>query len=210
MSSPSDSAAKQAQANESARTASIANSTGQINQIFDNPARQAQYGQLAKDTSAYYTNQLNDQKTINDRNLKFAEARGGQIGGSVQADQGAQSGKDYLKGVLEAQRRGDAASASLQGQDQQSRANLIAAAQGGLDATSAASQAASAMRGNAQAGMAGATSNALGDTFGDFAGIYQRSQDAAALRNGQLNAYNTVYQPGFGATAPRSNPTGGW
>lgn len=205
MSGGSNSAAKQAQANEDARNAQIANSTSQINGIFDNPARTGQYNQLAKDTTSYYTQQLNDQKAINDRGLKFAMARNGQTGGSVQTDLGAQAGKDYLKGVLEATRRGQAAGASLQSQDEQSRANLIGAAQGGLDATSAASQAASALRSNLQAGQANSTANAFGDAFGDFATIYQKSQDAKALRDGQLFAYNTVYQPGFGAgaTAPR-------
>jgi hypothetical protein len=73
-----------------------------------------------------------------------------------------------------------------------------------LDATSAASQAASALKGNLQAGQASSTANAFGDTFGDFATIYQKSQDAKALRDGQLYAYNTIYQPGFGAGATGS------
>lgn len=197
----SNSAAKQAQQNEEARQRQIAQSTAQINSIFDNPSRTGQYDQLTKDTTNYYTDQLDQQKAKNDRQLRFTLARNGQTGGSVQADLGAQAGKDYLQGVLEAQRRGLAAGASLKSQDEQSRANLIAAAQGGLDATSAASQAASALRSNLESGQASSTANAFGDTFGDFATIYQKSQDAKALRDGQLYAYNTIYQPGFGVGA---------
>lgn len=201
MSGGSNSAAKQAQANEDARTRQIAGSTAQINQIFDNPARTGQYDQLAKDTTRYYTGQLDDQKAINDRSLKFTMARNGQTGGSVQSDMGAQAGKDYLKGVLEATRRGTAAGASLQAQDETSRANLIGAAQGGLDATAAASQAASALRSNLQAGQASSTANAFGDAFGDFSTIYQKSQDAKAMRDNFNAGLGSLYQPGFGAGA---------
>lgn len=195
----SNSAAKQAQRDEEARQQQIAQSTAQINSIFDDPSRTSQYDQLAKDTTSYYTNQLDQQKAKNDRQLRFTLARNGQVGGSVQTDLGTQAGKDYLQGVLEAQRRGLSAGASLRSQDEQSRANLIAAAQGGLDATSAASQAASALQSNLQAAQPAATANAFGDAFSDFATIYQKSQDAKALRDGQLYAYNTIYQPGFGA-----------
>lgn len=198
MGGGSNAAARQAQENEDARKAQIAQSTAQINALFDNPSRTAQYGQLAKDTTQFYTDDLNRQKAINDRNMRFAQARGGQIGGSVQADQGQQAGQDYLKGVLEAQRRGDAAAAGLRSQDETSRANLIAMAQGGLDATSAASQSASALRSNLQSGMASSTANTLGDMFGDMGKIYQNSQDTKALQRGWTYAGQGLYQPGFG------------
>lgn len=198
MGGGSNGAQHQAQANEDRRNAQIKASTRQINRIFDSPGRTAQYGQLAKDTSAYFMQDLDTQKGRADRNLKFSLARNGQTGGSVQTDQGAQLGKDYLKGVLETTRRGQGAAADLQSRDETARANLIAQAQGGLDATSAASNAASALRSNLQSGQATSTANQMGDMFGDFASIYQKSQDAAALHNGQLYAYNTVYQPGFG------------
>jgi hypothetical protein len=198
MSGGSDSAAKQAQANEDAKNASIQQATSQIGSIFDSPARKQQYTDLGNATTAYYTDQLNRQQDVTNRNLKFAQARGGQTGGSVAADQATTSGKDYLAGVLKARNLGSAASANLQGQDAQEQANLIAAAQGGLSATDAASQASSAMRGSLQSAQATSTANAFGDAFGDVGQIYQKSQDAAQLRNGMLYSYNTVYQPGFG------------
>ena len=202
MGGGSNGAARQAQQNQDQRNAQIATSTNQINSIFDSPARTGQYAQLAKDTTGYYTNQLNQQKAINDRSMKFSLARNGQEGGSVQADQATQAGKDYLNGVLDATRRGNQASAGLQAQDQTSRANLIAMAQGGLDTTQAASQAASALKSNLDSGQSASTSNAFGNTFGDFASIYQQSQAAAAARNGYNTGYQTGqgfgYQPGFG------------
>jgi hypothetical protein len=201
MSGGSDSASKQAQANENARQAAVASGTASVNKIFDDPSRTAAYDKLSADTTAYYTQQLDQQKQLNDRQLKFAQARNGQTGGSVQTDQDTQAGKDYLQGVLSAQRMGAQAGADLQSKDTSERASLIAAVQGGLDATSAASNAAAAMKGNLDSAQSTATANAFGQTFGDFSSIYQKSQDAKALRQGQLYSYNTVYQPGFGAGA---------
>lgn len=201
MSGGSDNASKQAQANEAARQANIANSTTAINNIFNSPSRTSAYDKLNADTTAYYQRQADQQQQKASRNLTFALARSGQSGGSVQADQGEQLGKDYANATLEAQRRGQAAGANLRAADETQRSNLIAAAQGGLDATTAAQNASSAMRANLETAQSGATANALGDAFGDFSNLYQQSQQAKNLRQGQLYAYNTVYQPGFGAGA---------
>lgn len=198
MSGGSDNASKQAQANEQQRQANIAASTQAINNTFDSPSRTQAYQKLADDTTAYYMQQANRQQDVANRNLKFALARSGQVGGSVQADQGEKLGQDYTNAVTDATRRGQQAGANLQAQDEQERQNLIAAAQGGLDATTAASNAASAMRANLNTAQSSATANALGDAFGDFSNLYQQSKDAKALRQGMLYSYNTVYQPTFG------------
>jgi hypothetical protein len=204
MSSPDNSASKQAAANEQQRQANIASATSAVNNIFDSPARTGQYSKLAADTTAYYTQQLDQQQQQAQRNTRFALARNGQTGGSVATDAATQLGKDYDTGVLNAARAGSQAGASLQASDQQQRANLIAAAQGGLSATDAASQASSAMQSGLATAKANATNNALADTFSDFSNLYSQSQNAKQLRNGYLNAYNTVYQPGFGAGASRN------
>lgn len=198
MSGGSDKASKQAQQNEQARQAQAEAATQAINSTFDSPSRTDAYGKLAADTTAYYMQQANRQQDQANRNLRFALARSGQAGGSVQADQGEKLGQDYTQAVTEAARRGQQAGAGLQAQDEQERQSLIASAQSGLDATTAASNAASAMRANLATAQSGATANALGDAFGDFANLYQNSKDAAALRRGQLNSYNTVYQSSFG------------
>jgi hypothetical protein len=190
-------AQRQADQNEQERQRQIAASTASINNIFDSPGRQQQYEQLGADTTKYYTNQLNDQKTIADRNLKFSLARSGNTGGSLQVDQTKTLGDDYLKGVIEASRRGQAAAADLRSSDESTRMNLIAAAQAGLDATTGSSQAASELQGNLQSAQAGATANALGDTFGDFATIFQKSQDNKSYRDQYKNGIN-LYSPMYG------------
>lgn len=203
MGGGSNKASKQAQKAEDQRQQNIATSTGQINDIFNDPARTGQYDKLATDTTAFYRNDLDKQQADATRNTKFALARSGLTGGSVQADQNTKLGEDYLQGVVKASRLGQQAGANLRASDETSRSNLIAMAQNGLDATTASSNAATALRSNLESGQAGATATSIGDAFGDFANVYKQSQDAAALRNGQKYAYNTLYQPGFGYGARR-------
>lgn len=197
-SSGNDNAAKQAQYNEEERQRQIAKSTGRINAIFSDPARTGQYDRLAADTTAFLTDDLNRQKQANDRQLKFAMARSGQHGGSVSADANRTLGESYLRGIVEAQRRGNAAGADLRMADEQARSNMLAMAQSGLDATTAASQSANMLRGNLQSAQAGSTANGIAGFFDQFSDTYRKSQDAAERRRGERWAYNTIYQPGFG------------
>lgn len=204
MGGGSNNAQKQADQNERDRQAQIKASTGAINNIFDSPDRQAQYDQLGSDTTKFYQNDLDRQNAIAQRKEKFALARSGNTGGSLQADQGATMGQDYLRGVVEASRRGQSAEAGLKGQDETSRMNLIAMAQAGLDTTTAGSQASSALRGNLQSGMANSTANSLGDLFGDFSNSYQKSEDRKAQQQGFLYGYGRGYQPLYGPGAQQS------
>lgn len=198
MGGSSSSATRQAEAQERERQAAIAASTGRINEVFNDPARQGQYDQLVKDTQTYYQRDLDQQKGDTDRQLKFAMARGGQTGGSVSIDQNKRVGEDYLRGVIEANRRAQGAGADLRQADEQARSNLLAMAQSGLDATTASSQAASSMRNNLLSGQAGATAQGLGNMFGGMSDVFRRSQDAAELRRGQKYGMSQIYSPMFG------------
>lgn len=203
MGGGSDDAQQQADANERERQAQITAATGNVNKVFDDPARQAQVDKLSSDTTKFYTDDLNQQQAKNALQLKFALARGGQTGGSVQADQGQKLGEDYLKGVVEASRRGQAAGADLKASDEQARVNLLAMAQSGLDATTASSRATSALQNDLESSQASSTSSALGNSFADLSDVYQRSQDAKALRQGQKYDYGTLYKGLYG-------PAGGY
>lgn len=199
------SAQDQANAAEAQRQAQIKASTQKIESIFADPARQAQYDKLAQDTTAYYESDLDRQNKVAQRQLKFALARGGQIGGSNQAYQGKILGQDYAKGVTQAVTQGQQAAANLQNQDEQTKQGLIAMAQAGLDTTTAGNEAASALRSNLQSGMAGATAQGLGDVFSNLNNVYQSSLDAKNLRAGNLYGYgsifsNPLYTPGGGTT----------
>lgn len=202
MGSGSNDASKEAERAERERQAQIASTVSRINQVYDNPAREAEIGDFLGATRQYYRDDLDRQKSDTDRNLKFAMARSGQTGGSVSYDNARRVGEEYTRGVLEADRRAQAAAANIRAQDEESRLRLIQMAQAGLDATTASQQAASALRNTLQSGRTTATAEGLGDIFGSFSDIYQRSREAADERRGYRD-YNLLYQPGFGYGAPR-------
>lgn len=210
MSGGSNNASQAAEQQQQQQQAAIQQGTNQVQAIFADPSRQAQYDQLAKATTDYYTNQLNQQQQKANRQLSFTLAQNGQIGGSVQADQNAQLGTEYNQGVLQATQLGQQAKAGLQASDTQEQANLIAAVQGGESATQASTQAAEAMRSNLSGAQANAQTQAFGNMFGDIATLYQNNQTAQANRNGYLYGYGSVYSPGFGAGATTTAPAAGF
>lgn len=199
MSSPSNNAAKEANRQEQQRQAAITQSVGAINNVFNDPAREGQINDFYDATRQFYTDDLNRQKANTDRNLKFAMARNGQTGGSVAVDASRRVGEDYTKGVLDVDRRAQGAAADLRTQDEQTRLNLIAMAQSGLDATNGASQGVAALRNNLASAQANATAQGLGDAFSQFADLYRKSQESAeARRTQQFLSQFGYYMPGFG------------
>lgn len=204
MGSGNNSAAKEANAQEQARQAAIRRTQGRINQVFDNPQRAADIADFVGATRSYYTQDLNRQKADADRGLKFALAKSGLVGGSTQVDQQRVLGDDYSRGLLQAEQKGQGAGASVEAADQDARARLIGLATSGLDATTAASQSAAAMRSSLQAGQSEARLGALGDSFGQVNDFIKRAQDAQRYRQGYLDsvpggARAALYGGGSGA-----------
>lgn len=197
-------AQRSAERAERERQARIASTVSRINQVYDNPSREAEIGDFLNATRQYYRDDLDRQKGDTDRQLRFAMARSGQTGGSVAFDNAKRVGQEYTRGVLEADRRAQAAAADIRAGDEESRLRLIQMAQAGLDTTTASQQAASALRNTLQSGRATATAEGLGDVFGSFADIYRRSRESADQRRGYRDYYNLFYQPGFGYGAPPS------
>lgn len=134
--------------NEARRQAQIAQSTAAIESMFNPQARQAQYNQYGQDVLNRNMMQISEDKARADRELAFALARKGLTGSSQHASSAAQLGQNYDEGVLTAQRYAQEQSARLAQQDQQAKSNLLSQAQTGLDATSAATLAQSALRNN--------------------------------------------------------------
>ncbi len=193
MGSSDDGAAREAQAAERERQSAIQNSVNRINQVFDNPNREAQYADVLNAARAFYQRDLDEKNTENNRQLKFSLARSGNTGGSLARDQGTNAGKAYSRGLLEADRLAQSQQANLRSDDQSARLNLIAMAQSGLDATTGAQQAASAMRNNLQAGKATSAVDGVGDIFGSFANIYRTSREDYQRRRGEKDIYNSLY-----------------
>lgn len=189
MSSPSDKASKEAQRQEAERQAKIAATQQAINGVFDSPGRAADIADAVAANRQYLTSDLSEQKANADRQLKFALARGGVLGGSVQNDKQRVLGQDYSKGLLDIQRTSAGFGANLESADQDARSRLISLATTGLDATTGASMAASALRSNLEGGQSAAQLQGLGDVFGNLGDFWKKSQDDALRRKADRQAY---------------------
>lgn len=202
----SDDAAKQAQADEAARQATITADDASINNLFNSPDRQAQIGDFLDASRKYYNTDLTRQKTQNDLQLKFAEARNGQTGGSVAIDAGKRAGEDYQTGLLNAERLAQTGAANLRGQDESAKLNLLSLAQSGADTTTINQEGASYLRNNLDAAKSGEDVSQLSNTFNDFSNIYAQSQQNAQNRQqAKYPSFSGLYGP----TSLPSNPYGG-
>lgn len=203
MGGSSNKAQQQAAQDEAKKNADIQSSIAGINKIYDDPSRQKQYDQLTADTTKYYTDDVNRQEAVAARKQKFALARQGLSGGSEQAYQGKVLGQDYTKAILEATQKGQQAGASLKAQDEQTRENLVAMAETGLDAGTASNQATRNLQSNLLTAQSGATADNLGSLFGDVNQTYQQSQDMKAARDGLRYGYGGLF------SAPAAQPQTG-
>lgn len=192
---PSNTAADEANAAEQARLAQITATQGAVNNVFDSPSRAADIADFVNATRDFYGRDLDEQKAYNDRQLRFALARSGQLGGSLQLDKQTQFGKDYSKALLAIDQKARGAGANLETQDQDARARLIALATSGLDATTGAQQAAAAMKSSLEGQKAESQVQGLGDMFSNFTKFYQDSRDAAERRRGWDATGYSLYQP---------------
>lgn len=196
--------ADEANRQEQQRQAAIRGTQARVNQVFDSPQRGADISDFVGAMRDYYQQDLDRQKVDTDRQLRFAMARGGLLGGSVNVDTQKQFGEQYGRGLLDVERRAQGAGAELEAADQDARARLISLATSGLDATTAASQAAAAMRTNLAAGKSQAQAQGLGDAFGQFSQFIKQSREAAEKRRGIDDAYglgglyNTASQYRYG------------
>jgi hypothetical protein len=200
MGSSSNSGQRAAEAAERERQAQIAGTQRRVNEIFDSPDRAAQRADFGAALRDLFNQDLQRQKGVADRDLKFALARSGQVGGSRQIDAGRTMGEEYQRGVLEAERRAQGGVADLMSRDEQARLQLSSLAQSGTNATAAAQQAAGALRANLESATADARAGGLGDLFGSVA-EYKRSSDTAAEKRRADKDYmwsQQKYSPMFG------------
>jgi len=189
----SNKAGDEANRMEAERQASIKAAQARINSVFNDPGRGADIADTVAASQQYLQRDLDEQKVNNDRDLKFALARGGVIGGSTQNDQQKVLGKAYGKGTLEVQRRALEIGSNLESADQDARARLISLATSGLDATTAAQQAAAAMRSNLEAGKAASTAQGIGDFFGATKTFADNVKDAQQRRKALYDSQQALY-----------------
>ena len=188
-----NSAQKAANRQEMERQSRIASATKKIDAIFSSPSRTGEYEKYGRSINDLYLQDANRQKMVADRGLQFSMARSGLTGGSLATSAGRDMRDEYTRGVLEATRRAQGSVADLKAQDNSARLNLIQLANAGTDATSAAQNAAAAMRTNLASAQGGATASGLGDIFGRTALVYKQQQESAERRRAQLAPLGTYY-----------------
>ncbi len=200
MGGGSNGSATKAAQEESWRQNNIDQAVNQINGIYGGAARKAEIDDFLAATRSFYSKELERQKGVADRSLRFAMARNGLTGGTASIDANRTLGENYQSGILSADRLAQQAAADLRTADDTSRMNLISQASTGMGLTSGAQQAAQAMQANLESGRGAMKADALGDVFGGLANIYTNSKNMADERRGS-RAYGLIYQPGFGAGA---------
>lgn len=195
----SNKAQREAQRAEEERLRQIQNTQRRIESAFTTPQREQDIQSFLDATRQYYRSDADRQQQDAARGLRFAVARSGQAGGSFDADTNARLAETYKRGIIEADRRAQAAASNLRAQDQQSKQQLFALAQSGLDSGTAQAQAMQALRQNLEQGRATANENSLGDLFGSFGEVYKNSVAQDEARKAQLYTYNTLFQkPQYG------------
>lgn len=150
-------------------------------------ARQASYDKVRGDVLAYEKNQLDEDKTPAERNLKFALLRSGNSGGGLDIDQNTLLDKTYDNGLLKATNDADAASLSAKSSDEQARLNILSGINAGMDQSSAIAGANAALANSSAQATAAAKGQTFGNAFDNAGLLYQignsnaGSGDAAAL-----------------------------
>ncbi|MDC7800294.1 hypothetical protein PQS91_10585 [Stenotrophomonas geniculata] len=191
-----ESAADVAARLEMERQERIRESQGRINQVFDNPRRARDIADFVSATRTKLMDDLNRQNTDAARELKFSLARGGLSGGSVNLDQNRRLADEYNRGLINVEGRAQGAGAQLEAADQDARARLIQLATSGLDATTAASQAAAGLRSNFENARSQAFGEQLGDQFATIGGFVKNRREEAARRQANRDANFNIYGGG--------------
>lgn len=191
-----ESAADLAARMEMERQERIREAQGRINQVFDNPRRARDIADFVSATRSKLMDDLNRQNTDATRELKFSLARGGLSGGSVNVDQNRRLTDEYNRGLINVEGRAQGAGAQLEAADQDARARLIQLATSGLDATTAASQAAAGLRSNFENARSQAFGEQLGDQFATIGGFVKNRREEAARRQANRDANFNLYGGG--------------
>ncbi len=169
---------------------------GQIDNAFDAPGRQQQYATYANALRGYLGEQLGRKKLDTSRQLKFALAKGGQVGGSVGVDANRRLGDEFMQASLGNERQVQQSTNALMNQDEQSRNALKAMAGQGMNVTTAGRRATDVIQQNMEAAGVDARVKGLGDVFKDTAGTYRAINERDALRAGYAQRRADLYGRG--------------
>jgi hypothetical protein len=194
MGSSSSKASKQAQRAEDERRANIERTQRRIEGIYSDPKREADIQDFINSTRGYLQQDLDRTKLKNDRGLKFALARSGLPGGSTDIDQNRNLTEAYLRAAVEAERKAQGAGNQLRAADQEAKLGLFGQALGGLDMTTATSNALRSMQNNIGIAKNTQSENNFDSWFTDFGDLFTASRKSAGERR-QGQEFGTLYGP---------------
>jgi hypothetical protein len=183
---------KQAKRDEEAKQREIQLAQRRIEGIFNSPERDRQIQDFIDATRGFYVTDLDRQHGDAGRNLKFALARSGLSGGSVDVDKQGDLAETYLRNLLGVERKAQGAGSNLRAQDQATQSSLMNQILAGLDVTTAATRAGHAMQNNVSLAESEAYQANLNDLFGNLSPFIKSSKEAAGDRRAAYD-FNTIY-----------------
>lgn len=155
--------------------------------------REAMYQDISDATRDVAVRDLDQQHTQASNQNLFGLARAGLLGGSVDAESGADLARRYGEGQIRATAAGQSAAADLRSVDEKTRQNLISLAQSGLDTGTAATMASGQIAAATDAARSATKAATVGRLFDDMGQAYLQNQVLKA-RTPQQPAYGS--QPG--------------
>lgn len=143
-------------------------------------ARDALYGDIEGAVRDVNVRTLDKQFGEASKQNLFGLARSGLLGGSVDAESGADLQERYGEGKIKAVQAGQSAASELRANDEKTRQNLIGLAQSGIDTGTAASLAAGQMGAAAELARSNTSSASIGDLFSNLSQGYLANQQLKA------------------------------
>ena len=147
-----------------------------INSKFNGSGRESMYKEVADATRDVAMRDVDQQFTQASNQNLFGLARAGLLGGSVDAESGADLARRYGEGGIRATAAGQNAGAELRSVDERTRANLVSLAQSGLDTGTAATMAAGQIAAATDAARSATAGASVGRLFDDMGQAYLQNQ----------------------------------
>lgn len=173
-----------------------------IMQQFANVGREELYEDHRNAVYDLNRQEVDRQAEEAERANRFALARNGLLGGSVNIDANEELNRRTNEGLMQAQGLADDAAASLRTQDENTKQSLLSMANNGINAAQASQLATEGLKANLQNAAANEAVSQVGNLFGDMQNAYLYNQ--AVKQN--ANLYNPYYaQQQKDPTAPQNS-----
>ncbi len=180
-----------------------------INKVFDDADREALYQSHRDVVYDMNTQEVERQAAEMERANRFALARNGLLGGSVDVDSATELNRRTNEGLSKAGGIADAAMSDLMAADENTRSNLVSMATAGTDATTAAQLASSGLKQNMESAAADKAVATVGDLFGSLANAYLfQNLGKYANSMGSVNPYAVRASQNSSANDPHKSYQG--